>query len=1048
MSAPRKRPRDDAARARATTDFTTNLVVSAGAGTGKTTLLVERVLTAIGSGVAPLSAIAAITFTEKAAGELRHRLAASFHQLRKLALGGQVGEPSAASNAFSWLRSTARIDPTVIAERAVAAEESLDRAMVTTIHGFCSDILRAHPLAAGLPPGFTVDRGVAGRRFVAEEWAAFVGEELGPSGRRPALWARLLGSFDLGALQAMGRVLAGGAISETVLCEEPKTFDLRAVLYEAALRIAEDVRASVDRTPGLTEAPRAWLTDAARAFRTLAEDGVPAALAVITGSSRLGRPMSTPRTAKVAEADAAAIEALEERARALLKGLSAFNPQAEADLFEALLPFARRLRARMAKSGLVDFDGLLVRTRDLLRDERSVREDLKRRFQLVLVDEFQDTDPIQYEIVFLLAEKNGDEARDAYATRLVPGRLFIVGDAKQSIYRFRGADYTAYQRAIRHVLARGGEELTLTSNFRSTASVLDPVNALFSAPDSSLWRASEYLPPYEPIHAERGHDGAPAVEVWTTTVPTGAAAPERRRAESLAMASEIRAFAGPGRSWRYDDVLVLFRGFSDLAPYLRALREAGIPFVVSGGRTFFDRTEIVQAMAVLRAVADPEDPVALLAFRRSPAGGVPDTELYAEAVRADVARPALVDADARLAALRAESARLPVDAAVRLVLEGSGLLALSGLAFEGAQRVANLEKLQTAASELARDGRRTLIETLDALDEGFESGEEGDSPLADEARDAVRVMTIHKAKGLEARVVILADTAAGQGNRPPKDATARMARFDQGEFVRLDGPAFRSGATIAATYDEPLHKAAEDVRLLYVALTRARDRLIVFGSDDAITPWTEAISAWRTGVTHRVVGEARPHPPISDPPPIGAPEAVLRYDAAIEAIRSRGAPPFRSPSDSSDSGDSAQRIEGAPDPDLARAAGRIVHARLFGIETRDAGVAADEAESILDAFARTELAGRLATLPVLGRELEMLLGDDDGRWIGTIDLLYRDRDGSVVVADFKTDWSDDGAVLRHGAQLRIYERAVRRALPGERVRAELWMLRSGRVLAV
>src|SRR5204863_7599185 len=142
---------------------------------------------------------------------------------------------------------------------------------------------------------------------------------------------------------------------------------------------------------------------------------------------------------------------------------------------------------------------------------------------------------------------------------------------------------------------------------------------------------------------------------------------------------------------------------------------AAIPFVVSGGRTFFERTEIVQAMAVLRAVADPDDPVALLAYRRSPAGGVPDTEL---AAAAPVPRPALDAADRRLAALRLAAERLPADAAVRHVLDASGLVTLSGLAFEAAQRVANLEKLTLAASELARDGHRTLPETLDALEEG------------------------------------------------------------------------------------------------------------------------------------------------------------------------------------------------------------------------------------------------------------------------------------------------------------------------------------------
>jgi ATP-dependent helicase/nuclease subunit A len=1039
VSAPPRLPRDHAARARAATDFATNLVVSAGAGTGKTTLLVERVLTAIGAGKAPLSAIAAITFTDKAAGELRHRLASGLCELAELARGGACGtEPSAAKNAFARLTEGSVADPAAIAARAVAAEAQLDRATVTTIHGFCAEILRAHPLASGLPPGFAADRGLAGRRLAAEEWTPFIEEELGPSGRRAELWERVLEKFNLKKLEEIARALAGGSISDPALRGDLPAFDLRAAIGNEAEHLAGEIRSAVDATAGLTQAPREWLDEAEHALRVFA----------IEGSSRLSGAMPSVRTKKVSEAEADALSALAERALPILRGLRAFDERAEADLFEALLPFARRLRARQTRSGLVDFDGLLVRARDLLRDAPPVRTALKRRFRMILVDEFQDTDPIQYEIVFFLAERAGDEASDAYETRLAPGGLFIVGDAKQSIYRFRGADYAAYQRAVRHVLDQGGAELSLTSNFRSTAAVVGPVNALFAESGSSLWRASAYLPPYEPIEAEREDDGAPAVEVWTTGAGPDALAGERRRAEGLALAAEVSAFAGPGRSWRYADVLVLFRGFSDLAPYLRALREAGVPFVVSGGRTFFERTEIVQGIAVLRAVADPEDEVALLAYRRSPAGGVPDTELAAKAAGDTAALPTLAAADDRLEALRAEAALLPVDAAVRHVLEASGLFALSGLAFEAAQRVANLEKLAAAASELSRDGRRTLTETLDAIEDGFETDEEGDSPLADADRDAVRVMSIHKAKGLEARVVILADTAAGRSNRRVRRFTARMARLASGEFVRLDGPTFRNGAAIAASLDDARHEEAEDVRLLYVALTRARDRLLVFSGGNRKTAWIDALSAWNAGVTHRVLAEAGPYPPAGLAPPVGAPDAVVRFEAAAAAVLTLAAPPFRSPSDLGDGGEPASAIEGALEPTLARTAGKIVHTRLAGMKTPDVGDARDEAETVLRAFAGSPLAARWATLEILGREVPVLLGEDGARWHGAIDLLYRDRDGAIVVLDYKTDASDEGAIARHGEQLGVYVRAVRRAMPGNRVRAELWMLRSGRVVDV
>ncbi len=1047
MSTPRRLPRDHAARARAATDFATNLVVSAGAGTGKTTLLVERILAAIGSGIAPLPTIAAITFTDKAAGELRHRLASGLRELGELARGIAPGvEPTSAKSAFAWLTGTRGDSATAIAARAAEAEASLDRATVTTIHGFCAEILRAHPLESGLPPGFAADRGLAGRRVAAEEWITFIEEELGPPGRRAGVWKRVLGAFTLSQLAEIACALAGGAISQTALRGELPRLDLQAALGGEAQRIAEAIREAVDRTAGLTDAPHEWLDQAEHALRVFSREGAAAARRAIETASRLSDKMPSVRTKKVSVAEADVLCELEARALPLVRGLSVYDARAEADLFEALLPFARRLRARQTRSGLVDFDGLLVRARDLLRDTPQVRASLKRRFAIVLVDEFQDTDPIQYEIVFFLAEREGEAASDAYETRLTPGRLFIVGDAKQSIYRFRGADFAAYQRAVRHVLAQGGAELSLTSNFRSTAEVLRPVNALFTGPGSSAWTASAYLPPYQAIEAEREGDGAPAVEIWTTSAGDDAVASARRRAEGLALATELSVIAGPGRPYRYDDVLVLFRGFSELGPYLRALLEASIPFVVSGGRNFFERTEIVQAMAVLCAVADPDDPVALLAYRRSPAGGVPDTELAIAAGGGGADLPALVAADSRLAALRAEALRLPVDAAVRHVLEASGLVALSGLAFEAAQRVANLEKLMLAASELSRDGRRTLPETLDALEEGFESDEEGDSPLADAERDAVRVMTIHKAKGLEARVVILADSAAGRSNRGPRRITARMVRLAAGEFVSVAGPSFKNGAALAASLDDARHEQAEDVRLLYVALTRARDRLIVFGGGSRKTAWTEALSVWTAGVTHRTIAETVTARRPGTAPPIGAPDAVARFEEAAASVVALAAPPFRSASDAGQGGEPAFAIEGALEPALARAVGAIVHARLAGVKIPEAGEARQEAERVLAAFEASRLAARLASLDILGREVPLLLDEDQARWRGAIDLLYRDSRGVIVVADYKTDASDDGAAARHGEQLDVYVRAVRRAMPGERVRAELWMLRSGRVV--
>ena len=1046
-------PVDRPARARAATDLAANVVVSAGAGTGKTSLLVERLLNVIGEGRAAIHEIAAITFTEKAAGELRGRLAVELDALRAGSGDGCAGRAHAHLLA-------AGIPPERIASRAAAAIDGLDAAMVTTIHGLCAEILREHPLASRVPPGFVVDVAGTWRRLAVETWGQFVAAELGPDGRRAEVWAAALASVSLADLEAIALRLAGGGIPDDALAGRVASVDLRAALSGTASRWARELREAT-ATEGLTPAPREWLEQAEAVLLALATSGADEARRLLAASPRLSADPPSVRTAKVAPERAAAIERLRARVRRLIAGVRAWDEPAVEAALAAVLPFVRELRERALVAGLLDFDALLVRARDLLRDSAPAREAQKRRFRAILVDEIQDTDPIQYEIVFFAAERPGDFARDAYATRLSPGSLFIVGDAKQSIYRFRGADPAATRRAIAHVLDQGGVSIELTANFRSTDAIVSPVNALFA----------RRMPEYAPIHAERGDGRPPSVEIWTPAAAGGAS--ERRRIEGRALAAEIAAVAGPGRRWRHDEVLVLLRSFSDLGPYLRALREARIPFVVSGGRRFLERTEIVFATALLRAVANPDDEVALLAYLRSPAGGVPDTELAAHAaaggrwgraLAADPgACPALARALTRLAALREIARTRPVDAAIREILDASGLVVLSGLAFEAAQRVANLEKLVLAASALARDGRLTLLETLDALAAELGGPDEGDSPVADEATRAVRVMTIHKAKGLEAPLVVLADAAGGRRHRSPDAWSASMTEIDGRSFVRLEGPQLRNAASVVASLADAEQDAAEDLRLLYVALTRACDRLIVL-ADDARTPWIDALEAWGYdgsapppdgaalhggAVLHRVLGD-RAAAPAADPEDrIGAPDAARRYREAMEAVERHAAPAFRSPSGADATPvERASADEGSPrSRDLARGVGTIVHARLAGLPAAGgAEPVAGEAEAILARFDASPLKPRLDALDVLGREVPLLLDDGGARWRGTIDLVYRDEDGTVVAADYKTDARDDGAIERHGEQLRVYERALARAFPSSPVRAELWMLRSGRVI--
>jgi len=1137
--APRNAPFDAAARRRAVEDFETNLVVKAGAGTGKTSLLVERALNAVGSGIAPVAGIAAITFTEKAAGELRDRLSVGLDRLRALARAEvDPGAEDDARRAWRHLASR-RIEPERVAARCLAALLDLDRAAVRTIHAFAADLLREFPFEAGVDPGFTVDAGEGEASALDAAWDAFVAEELGPRGTRGELWRTLLARAPLADVEQVARGLAGFDVAPALLDAARPSPRAAELLAPDALRLAAEIDALLAGEPGLTEKTRLYFEGARAALSALATAGLAAfhaALACHPEFVARNESGNVPRPTKsISAASADTLGRLASAVRRYYRDLEAIDEDLARLLVEAAAPFARRQREDYLRSGQISFDGLLVLARDLLRDHPGVRRQLKERYRLLLVDEFQDTDPVQYEIVLLLAEVTGESAADPFQARLAPGRLFVVGDAKQSVYRFRGADHAAHRRAVERIVAGGGAALDLQANFRSRPGVLAPVNRLFET--GRLWRASDYQPDYAPIHAARAErqarpsvdaraplplfpdppPAAPAVELWTVDLDGPARAGQRREAEGRIVAAEIERQVRAGAP--YHHFTLLLRALTQVTPYLRALRERAIPFVVDGGRDFLRRPEVAQLIALLRALARPSDEPALLAFLRSPAGGASDVELAAWAAAGgrwsfhaepDAARfPALARAFALLAALERDSRDLPADATVHLALARSGMLPLGAAAFEGAQRVANLQQLAAAAADLARDGRLSLEEVVEAIEEGRREEIKTDRPLADDAADAVRITSIHRMKGLENEVVILPDLSR-EARVPRKAKAVRVATLPDGSTALALAAAGKSNAAACwLDRENERHEEAEEARVFYVALTRARERLILLGGRPrGDVRWIDALTNW--GYTPddppadgalldggRVLHRRFPAPTrlLTHPAPTETPtaaELIQTYETAVAAFNARARRPLEAPSalePEAEAGGGATfpPRPGGHDRALGKAAGIVIHrvlercttsaggtrtpgraakrdalgdlgadlARLCAETARDTAVSPqallEDATQILTAFSATPLAAHLAQLVPLARELPILLPTPDGPvFRGTIDLVYREGD-DLVVADYKTDrgGSDDDLRRRYGAQLGVYARAVREALGLKRgPRAELWMLRDGRRVEV
>jgi len=1066
-------------RRRAATDFDTNLVVVAAAGTGKTSLLVERFLNLILSGRTRPRDTVALTFTEKAAAEMKSRVASALEDVLQATGGGAEPDPSMeAGRSLAWLRGEVGLDDAELHRRALGALNGIDHAFLGTIHSWCADLLRRHPREADLSPDFTVDEGVLQDLLLESEWTRFLTRELGPEATRAPLWERVLTAFSQEDLDRVGAALARNPAACLLLDREGyrPLDELRAFREEIEARKRELGERRTAVRPGLKlHGTMGFLIELCSAFL---EGGCPALRAAAERDPEFFRGSLSPNAGK-GTPDRESIEAAANAAFGLLRDLIKVDDRAFPDLMEALRPFAHDYRRALYEEGILGFDDLLLLARDLLRDDAGVRAREAARIRALLVDEFQDTDPLQYEIVFLLSGRGEGKIPDPYAVPLEPGRLFIVGDPQQSIYRFRGADMVAYRRARAHVL-EAGEELRLVANFRSPTDVLDPLNDLFRG-----WIGTDRVLEPDFVELESGVEGTGRVELWTVETAPSASAEDRRRAEARVLAAELAEWPRE----RYSRVAILFRALTDIPIYVRALREAGIPYVVDGGRAFAERPEVVEALCLLRALANPADQVAVAGVLRSSFGGVEDQEMADFAVgtgRFSWDRPIPPEEAAvfprptsvlsRLRELDRLRRVLPLDRWIHRVLTEGDFLLVQASFLDGSQRVANVRKLAERAAGLARNQGLSLEPALDILQAEFTGDRvEGESPLADEGVDAVRLMSIHKAKGLQFDVVFLPDLVR---KGPPEDWSTQVDRtFLGGEAwlaVRIErGP--MNSAFAVGKQENSRHEAAERKRLFYVATTRARTRLVLLNSAEKASKadvWLEAlIRGWgyspdgpegaigegRVRHLRRVPGDGA-HAESEAPPDMTGP-----YRAFLEATERAAAvrpPRFRRPSadhrairlesrndDEEETGSGASPRE----RNLPRAAGSAVHrlleqadfrrpenlrervGRVAEEEAADLGLdpARVEAETIaiLDGFLASSLPGRLASVEILGREVPILFRDEAGATVsGYADLVYR-HEGRVHVADYKTDeLTGPLAAETYRGQLADYGTAVRSAL--------------------
>jgi ATP-dependent helicase/nuclease subunit A len=941
-------PPDKAERDRAL-DSTASLTVTAGAGTGKTTLLVEKILRKVLVEKVSIERILALTFTEKAANEMKLRL-------RK------------------ELRERGHHD----------LLEPLERAEICTIHSHCAHILRQFPVEAGVAPDVEVDEGPVFDRRFEEAWPRWLDRELGPAARRPKQWMEVLAKVKLPVLRELAERLCsfgvpdeGRGTGEGLLAGYVK--DLSAKVPKLAAALAGKAEPQKTIKGGFVE----------KAALRLAQD--------------------------LAKVD----EPLVRRSIELIEG------------------FAREFRSDYLRAGYVTFDGILSLVRRLLesKDFPGVREILRKQHDYILVDEFQDTDPLQSTIIRKLAEDGKG--------KLVPGKLFIVGDPKQSIYSFRGADIIAYEGLRQQILDEGGEKIILRTNFRSHGKLIDLVNAAFSR---LIVQNGQLQPKYHPI--EPAADAVqkfagPAVEA---ILIEDAQAEESREMEAQEIADWIEN-RPPEVS--HGKIAILLRSLVNVGTYLEALRARGIPYVVDGEKYFYNTTEVIDFVNLLRSVANPHDRIAVTGLLRSPYGAATDQEIYDRRKALDYRGDSPWPIFGYLKRWNELSGRIGVTELIDRIFEESYALEIAQSGYHGEQAVANLLKLRQKASELEAKGGCTLREFLDVARTAVRDlEEEGESPLADETLDAVKILSIHKSKGLEFPVVILPDL-----HRDKRGYEIPVLRYDWPSStlgVKL-GDAMNFGAAALGHLDRERERE-ERRRLLYVALTRAEDRLVLLGSAAAKDETFLGMLRPDFEAHVKVTIKRYVRPPFVPSRPPGERKTVdwepfVRLWREREN-RSRVVERFTSPSklEEAEVVDRALFLNDAPGPSSrATEIGTICHAVLEHLDFRKPAVPEKtdpEAAEILRKFFKSAPFKELARAEILARELPFLFPRGGQIVQGVIDVVYRSG-GKVYVADYKTDKlmePDDYALIRD-----IYTEAVRRVLKVEPA-FKLIYLRQGRAV--
>ncbi len=1032
-------PADQEQRDRIASALDETLFVEAGAGTGKTRALVSRITTLIISGRARVDDIAAITFTEAAAAELRDRIRQELEEL--------ANKPERTE--------TER-------ERCLEAVRGLENSSIRTLHSFAGALLHEQPLEAGLPPDFDTVEGIEADISFEERWQQWLEEAL----ESETIAVHLQRALNLGLQLDNLRTVAKAFHDNYDLL--PDHFPLEA---EPPKQAAREVIKAADEIRQLLPLARNGLDDLLADHANLVADlgdrlanlGAENDTATIMLAKRTRLSCGSGSQQNWDTNPVTGVNGCKEL-KELLKELEDVRSQ-ELELVRraSLMPLLESLRCfvldyveERRRSGKAEFHDLLIWARDLLRDNLEVRAYFQKNFTNILIDEFQDTDPIQAEIAFFLAgdsdgkSDSADKSLDWTSLKIVPGKLFVVGDPKQSIYRFRRADIATGQQ-VRDLMQ--SDTVALSQNFRSQETIINWVNSIFAK-----WMGQgtpgiqapylDLIARWTPLSAEP----VLGVHYFGGFTEGYAALIRRQEAEAItAVLQDIKSIPWMVRDdtgtilrkSRYQDVCILMPTRTGLQTLERALETANIPYRVESQSLVLGTQDVQEILSCLRAIDSPVDQVALVAALRSSAFGCSDVELLQfvenggnlDYINPGTASGPVRDALSALYQYHQERMWTPLDELIDKFIRERQMTEVCFGRSRPRERLRRLRLVVERARAFARVEERSLRAFLDWIERQADEGARMvEVPIPETDEDAVRIMTIHAAKGLEFPIVLL--TGLGRSSRHSTSPVI-FDRTNHSVEVRIGTvgrPSLTTGAYEDVQEREKLAEEAEDIRLMYVAATRAKDHLVISlfhtgRSNDSPAAVIDRLGSEKSELWHEIA--LHPIQDISEPVTNTEDKKVdTRADREVwldhrHKVLQRASKPAtvavtaiaNIAKEEAEKGEVYYR-RGRGGTNL----GRAVHSVLQSVDLATAiglehiSKAQAEAEGIpgrwqeVVKLAKKGIESSIVRRAVASgnyyREVFVSAALENGLVEGFIDLLFEEEDG-IVIADYKTDIIDD-----------------------------------------